>query len=99
MKKENVAEDRLLKIEEVALLVGKSVKTINNWYWFKRLNPENELAQMLPDYVQENSRQQRFWKQSDIWKLIEFAQRIPKGRNGIMASVTQRYYTKSNKGE
>ena len=41
-----------LRIEEVALLVGTSTQTINNWYRFKALHPENDLAQKLPDYEQ-----------------------------------------------
>ena len=90
--------ERLLKLEEVAILIGSSCKSINNWYWFKRENPDNEYARMLPDYVQEGSRQTRYWKESDIWKLINFKQSIPQGRNGIMGSVTQKYY-KKNEGE
>lgn len=86
--------ERLLKIEEVALLIGSSSKSINNWYWFRRENPDDECAKILPDYVQEGSRQTRYWKESDIWRLIEFKQSIPKGRNGIMGSITQRYYRK-----
>lgn len=93
-----MAEERLLKLEEVAILIGSSGKSINNWYWFKRENPDNEYAKMLPDYIQESPRQTRYWKESDIWRLIEFKQAIPQGRNGIMGSVTQKYYHK-DKGE
>ena len=87
-------EERLLKLEEVAVLIGSSGKSINNWYWFKRENPDNEYAKMLPDYIQESSRQTRYWRESDIWKLIRFKQTIPLGRSGIMGSITQRYYHK-----
>ena len=89
-----MASERLLKLEEVAVLIGSSCKSINNWYWFRRENPDNEYAQMLPDYIQEGARQTRYWKESDIWKLIEFKNSIPQGRNGIMGSVTQKYYRK-----
>lgn len=85
-------KERLLKLEEVAILIGSSGKSINNWYWFKRENPENEFSRMLPDYLQDGQHQTRYWKESDIWKLVEFKQMIPKGRNGIMGSVTQKYY-------
>lgn len=85
-------DDRLLKVEEVALSVGVSVKTINNWYWFKRDHPEHELAELLPDFIQEGVRQTRYWKRSDLWKLLEFKSRLPVGRNGIMGDITQRYY-------
>lgn len=92
-----MAEERLLKIEEVAILIGSSTKSINNWYWFKRENPKSEYAKMLPKYIQKGSRQTRYWKESDIWKLINFKQSIPQGRNGIMGSITQKYYHKEDK--
>ena len=91
--------DRLLKLEEVAVLIGSSGKSINNWYWFKRENPENEYAKMLPEYTQEGGRQTRYWKESDIWKLIEFKQAIPKGRGGVMGDITQKYYRKEKQNE
>lgn len=86
--------DTLLKLEEVAILVGVSFKTINTWYAFKRAYPDNEYAQLLPDYIQTGKRQKRFWKKSDIWKLIKFRQSIPKGRNGVLGDITQKYYRK-----
>lgn len=93
-EKKQQQEERLLKLEEVAILIGSSGKSINNWYWFKRENPDNEYAQMLPDFIQNGERQTRYWRESDIWKLLEFKQAIPQGRNGIMGSITQRYYKK-----
>ena len=36
-----------LRIEEVALLVGTSTQTINNWYRFKALHPENSIYKVL----------------------------------------------------
>lgn len=91
---ERVNSERLLKLEEVAILIGSSCKSINNWYWFKRENPDSEYAKMLPDYTQEGARQTRYWKESDVWKLLEFKQAIPHGRKGILGSVTQKYYRK-----
>ena len=89
-----MTKNNLLKVEEVALLVGVSVKTINNWYAFKKVEPESEYAQLLPEFKQSGERQTRYWNQSDIWKLIDFKTKIPKGRNGILGSVTQKYYKK-----
>ena len=40
-------ENQQLNVEQVAMLVGVSAKTINNWYWFKREHPENQYAQKL----------------------------------------------------
>ena len=92
-----MAEERLLKLEEVAVIIGSSCKSINNWYWFKRENPDNEYAKILPDYIQDGARQTRYWRESDIWKLLEFKKSIPQGKNGIMGSITQRYYKKEKR--
>ncbi len=85
-------ENNLLKVEEVAVTLGCSVKTVNNWYAFKKLKPDNEYAKLLPDFIQNGNRQTRYWKSSDIWKLIEFKNTIPQGRNGVLGCVTQKYY-------
>lgn len=92
-------EGRLLRIEEVAMSVGVSVKTINNWYWFRMAHPEHKLAKLLPDYIQDGVRQTRFWKQSDIWKLLEFKTKLPKGRNGILGDITQKHYRRKKERE
>ena len=89
--------ERLLKIEEVALMIGVSTQTINIWYRWARENPENEIAQSIPKYRQEGTRQTRYWTQSDVWKLIEFSKMIPRGRNGIMGDVTQRRIKKGDR--
>ena len=81
----------LLKIEEVAVLIGVSVQTINNWYAFKRAEPDNEYAKMLPEYQQASERQLRLWDKDDIQKFIAFKRAIPKGCKGTMGVITQRY--------
>lgn len=86
-----------LKVEQVAVLIDTSVNTINNWYRFKKQNPEHELSQMLPEVKQDGDRQTRYWESSDIPALIEFKLHVPKGRNGFMGSVTQKYYHKDKK--
>lgn len=83
--------EKLLRIEEVALLVDSSTQTINNWYRWKKLHPDHPLAKMLPDYVQSGERQKRFWKKSDIWAITEFKNTIPHGRNGVLGDVTQKH--------
>jgi hypothetical protein len=80
-----------LKIEEVAVAVGVSVQSINNWYRFKKENPDNEYAQMLPEYTQIGNRGQRFWDKADLTKLLNFKRAMPKGCKGVMGSVTQKY--------
>lgn len=80
---------RYLKIEEVALTIGSSVQTINNWYRWKKIEPNNEYASLLPDYIQKGNKQTRYWKAEDIWQLIEFKKAIPHGRLGILGKITQ----------
>ena len=89
-----MSEERLLNLNEVALLVGVSVETVNSWYRWKRLHPDHELVKLIPDFTRKGNRNTRYWKQSDAWKLIEFKSSIPQGRNGIMGDVTQKYYRK-----
>lgn len=85
-------KERYLTIEEVAVLIGVSCKTINNWYWYKRTNPNNEITNLLPNYVQERPTSARYWKQSELGKFTEFQSHIVRGRNGFMGSITQKYY-------
>lgn len=80
----------MLKIEKVAFMIDVSVQTINNWYRFKRECPDNEFAEMLPDYIQEGDRQTRYWNINDIPKLIKFKESIPHGHVGVMGVVTHR---------
>ena len=84
----------MLRAEEVALLVGCSVPTINNWYRFKLEYPDHPMSKILPEFVQSGPRQKRYWDEKDIYKLIEFRAKLPHGRNGILGDVTQRYYKK-----
>lgn len=94
-----MANEMRLKINEVALLLDISTKTIDNWYMWKRKNKEHKLAKLLPDFHPEGNRQTRYWKMMDIPKLIEFKNTIPHGRNGILGDVTQKYGKKENKND
>lgn len=87
-------EKKLLRAEEVALLVGCSVPTLNHWYRFKKENPNHEMSKLLPEFVQSDTRQQRYWTEDSVYKLIEFRSKLPHGRAGILGSVTQRYVKK-----
>lgn len=86
-----MSDQRLYKAVEVALLLDVSVPTIRNWYYFKRSNPDNEMAKLLPDPIQKSARQTRYWTKDDIPKLIEFQSKIVTGRNGFMGAITQPY--------
>ena len=83
-----------LTAQQVVVMLGISENTLNFWYRFKRENPDNEVAQLLPDYMKEGEKGKRYWKRTDLNKLIKFQQTLPKGRNGIMGGTTQRYYKK-----
>lgn len=91
-------EDKLLRIEELAVLAEVSVQTINNWYRWKKIHPEEELAQLLPDYIQIGTRKSRYWAPADASRVIKFKSKLPRGRGGILGDVTQRHrHNKENK--
>lgn len=82
---------KLYRAVEVALLLDISVPTLNNWYKFKRYEPDNEMCKLLPDPIQKAPKQTRYWQEEDIPKMIEFKSKIVTGRKGFMGSVTQAY--------
>ena len=88
-------EERSLTVAELAVALGTSVPTINSWYRWKNENPEHTFTTLLPDFVRIGAHRTRHWRLSDVPKLMEFKNSIPQGRNGIMGSVTQRYYKDS----
>ena len=92
-----MSETRLLNVQELSMLIGSSIQTIGSWYRWKELNPDHELAKLLPEYTRVGNRRTRYWKQDDVWKMIEFKQKLPQGRNGIMGAVTQKYVKKKEK--
>lgn len=93
-----MSEDRLIKAPELSMLVDTSIQAITAWYRWKELHPDHELAQLLPDYItQEGGRRTRYWHYSDVVKLIEFKNAIPKGRHGIMGEATQKYVKSSKR--
>ena len=89
--------ERLLSAQEVAILIDRFPSTISMWYRWTRENPEHELAKLLPEYIQEHPRAKRLWKESDVYRLVEFENNIVKGRKGVMGNVTQRYQKKGVK--
>lgn len=91
-------QEVLVTATQVAAQAGISIQTLNIWYKFKRDNPEHELAKMLPNYL-IGERRTRYWKVSDVYKLVEFQTNLPKGRNGVMGDITQKYYRKDNKND
>lgn len=88
-------EDKSLSIAELAVTLGSSMPTISAWYRWKRQNPEHERAKLLPDFFRVGPHRERRWHLSDVPRLMEFKNTIPQGRNGVMGSVTQKYYKNS----
>lgn len=87
-----------LRIEEVAIFIGTSVNTINSWYRFKKQCPNDEYAKLLPDFKREGGeRGIRYWDQKGVEQLIQFKNKRPEGRNGVMGAITQKYVKKENK--
>ena len=81
----------LINVQALSFLVGSSIQTISSWYRWKSLNPDHELAELLPDFIRIGNKNTRYWKRSDVYKIIEFKNSIPQGRKGIMGQVTQKY--------
>ena len=92
-------EEKRITVAELAVLLDCSVHSIDNWYMWKRKNPNHPLAAMLPDFEKDPITGARYWKQSDAWRIDEFHRALPRGRNGIMGDVTQRTYRKHRKKE
>lgn len=88
---------RLLNATETAVMVGVSVQTLSSWYRWKGLHPDHPLAELLPEFTRIGNHRTRYWTQENIWSLIEFKQSIPKGKNGVMGDVTQKYVKKKEK--
>lgn len=96
----NGKEEKLYNANEVAFYIGVVVPTLNRWYLFKKENPDNEWSNEIPEYITltDGQKAQRYWKESDIWRLRAFKDKFPKGRNGIMGSVSQRYQKTTKQG-
>lgn len=86
--------ENLLNVTQVSMLIGSSIQTISSWYRWRDLHPEHELARLIPDYTRIGNKRTRYWKQADVWSLLEFKKRIPQGRYGVMGDVTQCYVRK-----
>lgn len=87
----DIKDKDLLTALEVCVLIPCSYNALNYWYRWRESNPDNEYAQLLPDYIQVTDRQTRYWKREDVAKLIQFKNTVPQGRKGIMGDITQKY--------
>lgn len=85
-------DEKLLRVEEVAVKLDVSARTLDLWYRWKRRNPNSPLAELLPEPEVLNGK--RMWKASDIDNMTVFRDSKPKGRGGIMGTIT--YKRKEN---
>lgn len=95
-------EEKMYSIEEVAVKLGVSYKTICNWYAYKRKFPEDVWAQKLPEYKLGGMRNaKRLWTEQDLEQLFKFKEELPRGRGGVLGKVTQVWYhrTKGKQNE
>lgn len=70
-----------------------SYRTLERWYkWYNSLSDVPKDVPKLPMYEQAKPRGAKFWTSEDVEQLKEFKKWIPKGRNGIMGRVSQRYW-------
>lgn len=89
--------EKMYKIEQVAVMVDVSYKTIQNWYDFKRAYPEHQISKMLPEFIQYGCRQTRYWTPEAVEQLKFVKANIPRGQTGLMAAITQKYVKNKNK--
>lgn len=88
-----------LTAQEVCKKVNISIFTLNNWYRFKKENPNDELALILPEFEKDYEKSQRTWNTEDIKLLKLFKSKRKLGRNGQMSKTIQKYYKKKKEGE
>lgn len=87
-------KESLFNIAEVSVMTGMSIKSLETWYRFKKECPDNEYAKMLPEIIHTSNHRQRCWTLEGVQALREFKAKIPRGRKGVMADVTQKYLRK-----
>ena len=97
MIEDHYKSEKLYKAESVAFYLDISLQTLNYWYAWKRANPDNERAEMLPKYMQRGKKGTRYWRKEDIQTLKKFRDTVIIGRNGIMGSTTQKYTKKKGR--
>lgn len=85
-----------LTASQVANKLGVSVKTLTTWYAFYNDSSIEKPKNMpqLPMYVQEHVQGPRYWNKADIEKLKKFRDWVPRGRNGVMGSINNKYWKK-----
>lgn len=86
--------DDRITATRVSYFLDISVVTLGNWYkWYndpKYDKPED--MPELPPYEQKSPRGTRYWKRSDLPKLLIFKYWLPRGGAGIMGDFNARFW-------
>lgn len=81
-----------LKASEVCEVLGITIWTLTNWYQWERLSLEDgtlpERVLPIPTKDDSSKGKPRLWTMAQVEELKKFQHSIIKGRNGIMAKVT-----------
>lgn len=82
----------MYKANEVCDILGITIWTLTNWYQWERISLEdgtiNERVLPIPTKVPNVKGKPRMWSDEQLEELKQFQTAIVRGRNGIMAKVT-----------
>ena len=86
-------DEILLTATKVIQQIDVSARTLDGWYKYYEsdLEKPDDMPE-LPKYTQNRPRGPRYWKQSDIPALLAFKEWIPRGRNGVMGRINERFW-------
>lgn len=82
----------MYKANEVCDILGITIWTLTNWYQWERISLEDgtitERVLPIPTKVPNVKGKPRMWSEEQLEELKQFQTTIVRGRNGIMAKVT-----------
>lgn len=82
----------MYKANEVCDILGITIWTLTNWYQWERISLEDgtitKRVLPIPTKVPNVKGKPRMWSDEQIEELKQFQTTIVRGRNGIMAKVT-----------
>lgn len=82
----------MYKADEVCRKLGITIWTLTNWYQWERISLEDgsltERVLPIPEKLEGVKGKPRVWNDDQLDALRYFQSQIVKGRNGVMAKVT-----------
>lgn len=96
---ENNISTEMLTATKVTQYLDISMKTLDSWYKYVEDNSFEHPSDMpnLPMYEQKYPRAPRYWKKSDLEQMKKFKDWVPKGRNGVMGRVNERFWSEKHR--